>query len=141
LLNSDVKPEKLIDLHIRVDKATMDKLTIMAGNRKESLATTVRRILIMGLNTEIAEHSSDTLAAAVRKAIRVELKSTENRLAKLSAKAGIAAASAMYLADEIYIAAGSDPQADRANSPERLTNIRTRAARYLKEPEGDGTNA
>jgi hypothetical protein len=28
LLNSDVKPEKLIDLHIRVDKATMDKLTM-----------------------------------------------------------------------------------------------------------------
>jgi predicted DNA-binding ribbon-helix-helix protein len=135
------KSSNMVGVYVRLKKETQDKINIIAHTRGDTAAEVIRRILDTGLNVEIAEHSSDTLTAAVRKAIRSELKATENRLAKLSAKAGIAAASAMYLADEIYIAAGSDPQADRANSPERLTNIRTRAARYLKEPEGDGTNA
>jgi hypothetical protein len=57
MLNSGINPIKLINLHIRVDKETLDKLNILAGSKKETLASTVRRILITGLNTEIAEQS------------------------------------------------------------------------------------
>lgn len=142
MLNSDVKPEKMIDLHIKMDKPTYDKVCILAGTRRETVSAVMRRVLAAGLDNEIARQSSDVLTAAVRSAIRSELKSTENRLAKLASKAGITAATGLITADDIIVRTSHDSN-ERAKTSERLANARARAVRYLNtsEPKGDDDNA
>jgi hypothetical protein len=47
----------------------------------------IRRLLEQGSSTEIAAQGLETITTAIRKTIKAELKTTENRMAKLSAKA------------------------------------------------------
>jgi hypothetical protein len=125
LLKSDAKPEKMIDLHIKLGKATMDKVITLAGIRRETASSVIRQILAAGLDNEIAEQSSETLVSVVRKTIRAELKSTENRLADLGAKAGIAAGTAEQMVADMVKRAVSTP----GMTPEE----KKRQARFLHE--------
>jgi len=91
-------------LTIRLDDQTYKALKALANKRSESMAVVARRILAKKLGIEIALGASDTLISIVRKAVAVELRKTEARLAATSCKAVIAAASAencaLYLIKE-----------------------------------------
>jgi 2-iminoacetate synthase ThiH len=132
------KKIKLINLHIRVDKETLDKLTLLAGSRKEPLASNVRRILIAGLNTEIAEQGLEIVTASVRKVIRSELKSTENRLAALGAKASISAGISEHMLTTLFerSIAGDVPE-KRRQAKAIHDEARKKAVSGLKQQGGD----
>jgi hypothetical protein len=132
------KKIKLINLHIRVDKETLDKLTILAGSRKEPLASTVRRILIAGLNTEMAEQSLGIVTASIRKVIRAELKSTENRLASLGAKATIAAGTSEHMLTTLFERSLSGDTSEKQRQAKAIhAEARKRAVSGLKQLGGD----
>jgi hypothetical protein len=138
MLNSGINPIKLINLHIRVDKETLDKLNILAGSKKETLASTVRRILITGLNTEIAEQSLETLVSVVRKTIRAELKSTENRLATLGAKACISAGTSEHMLATLFVRSISGDISEKQRQAKAIHDeARKKALSGLKQPGDD----
>ncbi|HBQ85650.1 MAG TPA: hypothetical protein DD811_04090 [Syntrophomonas sp.] len=83
---------KLHQLTIRLDDQTYKALKSIANKRGESMAEVSRRVLAKNLGIEIALGASDTLISTVRKAVATELRKTENRLAAMSYKAGLAAA-------------------------------------------------
>ncbi len=131
-------PEKLVNLHIRVNEATIDKLAILAGNRNESLASTARRILTAGLDNEIAAQSLNTITAAVRSAIRVELKSTENRLAALGANASIAAGTTENMMFTLFKRNHGGDEAEKVRYAKEVhEEARKGAIKILKQREDD----
>ena len=80
-------------LTIRLDEQTYKALKSIAQKRGESMAEVARRMLSKNLGIEIALGASDTLISTVRKAVATELRKTEDRLAAITYKAGLAAAS------------------------------------------------
>jgi hypothetical protein len=141
LLKSDAKPEKMIDLHIKLGKATMDKLITLAGIRRETASSVIRQILAAGLDNEIAERSSDALVSVVRKTIRAELKSTENRLAALGAKASIAAGTSEHMLTTLFERSISGDASEKQRQAKAIHDeARKSAVSGLKQP-GDDENA
>jgi hypothetical protein len=138
LLKSDVKPEKMIDLHIKLGKTTMDKVITLAGIRRETASSVIRQILATGLNTEIAEQSLETVTAAVRKVIRAELKSTENRLAALGAKASISAGTSEHMLTTLFERSISGDISEKRRQAKAIHDeARKSAVSGLKQPGGD----
>ncbi|MGD0622885.1 MAG: hypothetical protein ABSA82_10565 [Thermacetogeniaceae bacterium] len=138
MLNSGVKPEKLVDLHIRVDKDILDKIITLAGTRRETAAAVIRRTLAAGLNAEIAESSLETITSAIRKAIRAELKSTENRLAALGAKASIAAGTSEHMLTTLFERSISGDISEKRRQAKAIHDeARKNAVSGLKQPGGD----
>ena len=84
-------------INIRVDDTTFKLLENLASKRGESISSVARRILSSNLQQEVALSAQDVLISTVRKAIKQELKQTENRLASLSAKSAISAATSENL--------------------------------------------
>jgi hypothetical protein len=138
LLKSDVKPEKMIDLHIKLGKATMDKLITLAGIRRETASAVIRQILAAGLDNEIAERSSEALVSVVRKTIRAELKSTENRLAALGAKACIAAGTSERMLATLFERSISGEASEKQRQAKAIHDeARKSAVSGLKQSGGD----
>jgi len=138
LLNSDATPEKMIDLHIKLGKATMDKVTALASIRRETASSVIRKILAAGLNAEIAEQSLETVTSAVRKVIRAELKSTENRLAALGAKASIAAGTSEHMLTTLFERSiAGDTSGKQRQAKEIHDDARKKAVSGLKQPGGE----
>jgi hypothetical protein len=100
---------KMQVINVRVSNALMDNLKILAATRHETLAEAMRRILEQGASTEIFTQGMETITTAIRKTIRAELKSTENRIPALAAKAGIAAGTAEQMVAVIVERANSTP--------------------------------
>ena len=71
---------------IRVDDTTYQLLETLASKRGEPLSVVARRIIDNNLQSEFALDAQDILLTTVRKAVALELRQTENRLANLSAK-------------------------------------------------------
>jgi hypothetical protein len=70
---------------------------------RDSASSIIRKILDAGLNAEIAEQALETITAAIRKVIRSELKSTENRLTSLCAKATVAAGTSEHMLTTLFV--------------------------------------
>jgi hypothetical protein len=138
LLKSDAKPEKMIDLHIKLGKATMDKLITLAGIRRETASSVIRKIMAAGLDNEIAEWSSEALVSVVRKTIRAELKSTENRLGALGAKASIAAGTSERMLTTLFERSISGDTSEKRRQAKAIHDeARKSAVSGLKQPGGE----
>ncbi|SFE61344.1 hypothetical protein SAMN04324257_02271 [Thermoanaerobacter thermohydrosulfuricus] len=84
-------------------------------------------MLIDSITNEAANDGIDKVTEAVRKAMRDVLRPTEDRLAKLMAKAAVAAATAMYMNVQTIADLG------KHNAVEIYNEARVKAAAYLKE--------
>jgi uncharacterized protein (DUF1778 family) len=115
-------------INIRVDDATFKLLENLASKRGESISSVARRILSSNLQQEVALSAQDVLISTMRKAIKQELKQTENRLASLSAKSAISAATSENLSSYLL---------KLLNEP-NVTGVRDacrkRAVAYIREP-------
>jgi hypothetical protein len=128
----------MIDLHIKLGKATMDKLITLAGIRRETASSVIRQILAAGLDNEIAERSSEALVFVVRKTIRAELKSTENRLAALGAKACIAAGTSEHMLATLFERSISGEASEKQRQAKAIHDeARKSAVSGLKQSGGD----
>ncbi len=138
LHNPDAKPWKIIDLHLKLDKATMDKVNTLAGIQKETASSIIRRILDAGLDAEIAEQSLGTVISAIRKVIRSELKSTENRLAALGAKARISAGTSEHMLTTLFERSISGDVSEKQRQAKAIHfEARKKAVSGLKQAEDE----
>lgn len=114
---------------IRFRKDTYEKLQILAQQRGEAVAVVVRRIVEQTVANEVAVGVVDVITSVLRKTIRAELKPTEDRLAKLAAKAATAAATSMYLNTQALRDLG------KHDALELYQAARKKAVAYLREPD------
>lgn len=112
---------------VYLSEDTYEVLNNMSSRRKESMSLIARKILEKGLKEESAQDGIDAVTEAVRKAMRDVLRPTEDRLAKLMAKAAVAAATAMYMNVQTIADLG------KHNAAEIYNEARAKAAAYLKE--------
>ncbi|MEW9082399.1 hypothetical protein [Caldanaerobacter subterraneus] len=112
---------------VKVSDETYNLLIDLSARRQETVSSIVRKILEKGLTQEAAESGIDAVTEAVRKAMRDVLRPTEDRLAKLMAKAAVAAATAMYMNVQTIADLG------KHNAVEIYNEARVKAAAYLKE--------
>ncbi|ADL07202.1 hypothetical protein [Thermosediminibacter oceani] len=114
---------------VYLSENTYDVLNNLSSKRKESMSLIARKILEKGLTEEAAKDGIDAVTDAVRRAMRDILKPTEDRLAKLAAKAAVAAATAMYLNTQCIADLGKN------NALELYQIARTKAVAYLREKD------
>lgn len=132
---------KMHVIHVRVSSSLHDQLKTLAITRNETVAEVVRRLLEEGSSTEIVAQRLDTITTAIRRTIRSELKSTENRMAKLSAKAVKFAGATIHLTESFRIAsAGNQNAASTAGSPNRIKEAMAWAAMQMKRRDEDDDN-
>ncbi|ADH59862.1 conserved hypothetical protein [Thermoanaerobacter mathranii subsp. mathranii str. A3] len=112
---------------VYLSEDTYEVLNNLSSRRKESMSLIARKILEKGLKEESAQDGIDAVTEAVRKAMRDVLRPTEDRLAKLMAKAAVAAATAMYMNVQTIADLG------KHNAVEIYNEARVKAAAYLKE--------
>lgn len=86
--------EKTKLLQTRVDSKVFNLFKEITAQKGMSTSEYLRRLVNREIKNDAALSSQDQLTAAVRKAIRLELKTTENRLANLAAKSVITSATA-----------------------------------------------
>jgi len=98
-------------VNVRLSNALYDQIKTLATAREETMADLIRRLLEQGTSTEIVVQGLDTVTTVIRKTLRAELKSTENRLANLGAKSVIAAVTAEQMVADMVERAVSTPGA------------------------------
>lgn len=113
---------------IRLDDTTYQLLETHASKKGEPLSEVARKILAHNLQSKAALDAQDVLVAAVRKAVALELRQTENRLASLAAKAAITSASAENLSSYI-LKTLKEPNLQGVRDA-----CRKRGVAYVKEP-------
>lgn len=118
-------------LVIKINEELSDSLQKLADRRGESKAEIVRRILEQALAEEAAADGKDVITSAVRSSMRDVMKPFEDRLAKISAKAAIAAATAMFLNTQCIADLGKN------NAVELYQTARKKAVAYLREKDED----
>ncbi len=131
---------KMQVIHVRVSPILHNQLKTLATTRGEPVAEVIRRLLEQGSSTEIVAQGLETITTAIRKTIRAELKSTENRMAKLSAKATKFAGATIYLTEFLRISSSSDKKAASASSADRIKEAMSWAARQMMRREEDDNN-
>ncbi|MBO8129274.1 MAG: hypothetical protein H0Z39_08775 [Peptococcaceae bacterium] len=119
------------EIHLRVEDDLHKQLKAFAKQRGEPMAVVVRRLLRSALANQAAVDAVDVVSVAVRKVIRAELKPTENRMAKLAAKAAIAAATAMYLNTQTIEDLG------KRDALDLYRRARVKAVAYLRASDDD----
>jgi len=110
-VSDEMARELKLPINIRVDEELDAMITALAVRRGETKAEVCRRLLRRAAEEEYAEDSLDPVLIAVRKAMADTLKPVEERLAKINAKSAIAAATAMYMALQVYHEMGKDGRA------------------------------
>jgi len=120
---------KKITVYLSED--TYEVLNNLSSRREESMSLIARKILEKRLKEESAQDGIDAVTEAVRKAMRDVLKPTEDRLAKLSAKTAVTAATAMYLNVQTIADMGKN------DVVELYQEARKKAVAYLKERDDD----
>jgi len=114
-------------INVQLPEDVYQALVNLASRRDESISAVARRMLTESITTEAANDGIDKVTEAVRKAMRDVLRPTEDRLAKLMAKAAVAAATAMYMNVQTIADLG------KHNAVEIYNEARVKAAAYLKE--------
>ncbi|NLK51457.1 MAG: hypothetical protein GX295_03275 [Syntrophomonadaceae bacterium] len=120
--------QKFKKLTIHIDSETYQLLVTLASKRDESISKVVRRILSQDLESQVAIDAQDVLLTAVRKAVALELRQVEDRLASLSAKAAITSASTENLVSYVL------KLLHEPNIPGVRDACRTRGVAYVREP-------
>ncbi|MCH4200159.1 MAG: ribbon-helix-helix protein, CopG family [Clostridium tyrobutyricum] len=115
------------DIHLRVDNDIDDKIKDLSKRRGVSQAEVMRQIFREYFSTNAANDSLEIITSILRGVVRSELKPTENRMAKLSAKSAIAGATSMFLCTQTIADLG------KHDSVEIYQKARKKAVAYLKE--------
>lgn len=111
----------------RIPDNTYQILVANAAKNGESISYYCRKILEREIKNDAGLNAEDVLITAVRKAIRLELKTSENRLANLSAKAAITSATTENLTYLIL-------KNQNLQNPNQARDLaRKRAVAYLRE--------
>lgn len=118
-------------ISVRLPEDTYDALLALASRRQEAISAVARRLLIDSIASEAAADGKDVITDAVRRSMRDVLRPFEDRLAKLSAKAAVAAATAMFLNTQCIADLGKN------NAVELYQTARKKAVAYLREKDGD----
>jgi len=129
------EPKKTLGnpIPLRLDKSTENMIEAIAKQRGESNQEVMRRILAKGAADELLlTFGADRLLELVRNAVHDELKPAEERMAKLSAKSAIAAATAMYTNIEVL------GQLGRSDIRTVYEKARSKAVSYVKTPMESG---
>ena len=116
-------------LHVRVSDELNRRINALAAAEGTSKAEVIRKILYQHTAENAAEESLDVVAETVRRVIRAELKPVEDRLAKISVKNTIAAATSMFLNMAALDSSGH-------NSSEWYKTARKKAVSYLRSSDG-----
>ena len=114
-------------INVQLPEDVYQALVNLASRRDESISAVARKMLTESITTEAANDGIDKVTEAVRKAMRDVLRPTEDRLAKLMAKAAVAAATAMYMNVQTIADLG------KHNAVEIYNEARVKAVAYLKE--------
>ncbi|HHW56776.1 MAG TPA: hypothetical protein GXX15_03695 [Clostridia bacterium] len=114
-------------IYVWLPEDIYNALVNLASRRDEAISAVARKMLIDSITNEAANDGIDKVTEAVRKAMRDVLRPTEDRLAKLMAKAAVAAATAMYMNVQTIADLG------KHNAVEIYNEARVKAAAYLKE--------
>lgn len=114
-------------INVQLPEDVYQALVNLASRRDESISAVARKMLVESITNEAANDGIDKVTEAVRKAMRDVLRPTEDRLAKLMAKAAVAAATAMYMNVQTIADLG------KHNAVEIYNEARVKAAAYLKE--------
>jgi len=114
-------------INVQLPEDAYRALVNLASRRDESISAVARKMLIESITNEAANDGIDKVTEAVRKAMRDVLRPTEDRLAKLMAKAAVAAATAMYMNVQTIADLG------KHNAVEIYNEARVKAVAYLKE--------
>ena len=94
---------KLPQFHIRVTEKTGAIIERIAVRDDISEAEVCRRLIEKGLAMEFSEEYVDVITKAVRETIQPLMKLHTERLASLSAKTGVASATAMFLNAQAFM--------------------------------------
>lgn len=121
----------IFDSKIRVDchKTLIDQLDIIAKGKGITRAELVRNYLIEAVNIDMANSGLDSISKEIRDIIRSELKPFENRIAKITAKTSIAAATSMFMHIQVL------DDMKRSDTVEVYQKARKKAVSYVKAPE------
>lgn len=113
---------------IRVPEDDYQIIQINAAKNGETISYYLRKIISREIKSDAALTNQDALITAVRKAIRLELKNTENRLASLAAKTAITSATTENLVAYIV------KHQSEHNLQEVRNACRKRGVAYVREP-------
>ena len=105
--------QKLLNpMRIRLDDELDAQINALMELRSEpSKAELCRRLLAKAVAQELSESTLDPVTLAVRQAMQDVLAPVEERLAKINAKTSIAAATSMYMNQQVFHAMGKDGRA------------------------------
>ncbi|MGK5511959.1 hypothetical protein [Brevibacillus formosus] len=117
-------------LKIRVDSDLKNALLALASRRGETMADVCRKALLDATQKGVLTDGEDAIVKIVRNCLRDVLKPTEERLAKINAKAAIASGTAMWMNMQVLSEAGYDAQ-------EVYTKARKKAVAQLQERESE----
>jgi hypothetical protein len=106
-----MKQNLMNPMRIRLDRELDEQLTALAGMRGEAKAELCRRLLQKAVAQELAQDTMDPILYAVRQALGDVLKPVEERLAKINAKTAIAAATTMYMNQQVFEDLGKNGRA------------------------------
>lgn len=112
---------------LKMERDVETKIHMLMEKQGETKAEIMRRCLRRGVELEMLEDNIDPLVSLVRKALFDVQKPMEERLAKITAKASIAAATSMYSNLEVLGHLGKDIRAIHELS-------RKKAVAFVKQP-------
>lgn len=116
-------------LNFYINDNLYNQLKGLASEYETSMSDIARRILTNGLSEEYANKGIDAITKTIRRVIRDELKPVENRMAKLSAKGAVAAATSMYLNVQTIQDMGKN------DAVELYEKARSKAVYYIRRPD------
>lgn len=99
---------------------------VMRG--EERITDTCRRLLRDAAGKELLENNMDTLSPMLRRIIKEEFKVSENRLAKIVAKAANATATTMYMCYQVLRSLGTK------DMPKIYEAARRKGVAFVKTP-------
>lgn len=109
MLEGKLEDEKLESfMRFRVSRRTKILIKKMANERGETEAELARQIITNAAEAGALQDSVDALLMVVRSAMKDVIEPHTERLAKLNAKTGIAAATSMYMNTQAVANAGYD---------------------------------
>ena len=122
-------------IHLRLDEKTIEQIKSISKKDGDSMAETTRKLIKKGLASDWIDENADMLIHLIRQQLEAVLKPSVERLAKLSVKSGVMAATATFL----NVQAFQDlvPTENRKIPVEMYDKARKKAAEYMKMPTDD----
>lgn len=116
-------------LNIPITEIMSKEIKAIALVEDKDVSVLVRSVLNEFIQYYHAERGIDAITGTIRRVIRDELKPVENRMAKLSAKGAVAAATSMYLNVQTIQDMGKN------DAVELYDKARSKAVYYIRKPD------